>query len=805
MLGFLLVLATAPFADVLFGFHKLFIRDLTRYYYPTKRVIREVLQQGHFPFWNRYYSAGQPMAANPEYEIFYPPQWLILLPDYDVGYRLHILVHIWIAVIGMYAFLRSLRLGIRASSFGALTWALGGLVVSMINLLPILFCMVWMPLIFLFTRRFLKTGELRDFSLGALFLGIQMLTAEPTTLIQTWFLMGVYGLFHAWYASDRWKRVAINTGRVALLGIAGAMVGAAQMIPAADHAGESARARAFDWALVSAWSLHPTRPLELIFPTFFGYVDRGGSLYWASSLYKGTGSPFIFNFYLGVLVAALIAAAFAVRPRGGRAVLLVCAFSYLIAMGSHTPLLRVLYDAGIAQSIRYFEKYSLMGLLSVIVLASMMAQRCLDGDRKALRVAWWFLLVTTVIAAGLFLFSFTDFYKPAFRKVWGTGDTANGRRMISVSGMDWGWAVVRGLIALAVVDLIRHKRFGRVAAMATAVLITIDLSWVTLSTLPRMPRNFFTAPPIVERLDADQERYRLFHEADWYNGSDVAKSYFSTGDAIYWIVRNGLFPMTPATWGYRTVLERDYDKTALLPTVDLVDSMWKVRDAKQPQWADMFMSMSNARYRGFWVKLEDARKQSKGNFKKADPIDFVRQKRENPRYFFAEKLVSYKTPRDFQKLLIAAKEWTPGTVYVDAPAFAPALGKVLSYVETTNTAAIEVEASGRSFLYMSVTPHKYWRAWIDGREVPLVTANVGYQGVVVPAGRHRVTMRYRNTVVVAMAMLSAVSFVLFTLLALRRRRRPALPMGTRLEPLAVTPPEAPAATHADAATPEDRA
>ena len=49
---------------------------------------------------------------------------------------------------------------------------------------------------------------------------------------------------------------------------------------------------------------------------------------------------------------------------------------------------------------------------------------------------------------------------------------------------------------------------------------------------------------------------------------------------------------------------------------------------------------------------------------------------------------------------------------------------------------------------MSVTPHKYWRITIDGRTVPAIITNIGFQGVVVPPGRHRVEMVYRNDLVV---------------------------------------------------------
>ena len=142
----LALLATLLFIDVLVGTQNFYMRDLTRYYYPTKQILREIVQNGEFPYWNRYFSAGQPIAANPEHEVFYPLTWLILLASYDLGYRLHILIHVYIGLLGMYALLRSMELRPSAAFMGALAFGLGGIYLSYINLLTILFCAAWLPL-----------------------------------------------------------------------------------------------------------------------------------------------------------------------------------------------------------------------------------------------------------------------------------------------------------------------------------------------------------------------------------------------------------------------------------------------------------------------------------------------------------------------------------------------------------------------------------------------------------------------------------------------------------------------------------
>jgi hypothetical protein len=243
------------------------------------------------------------------------------------------------------------------------------------------------------------------------------------------------------------------------------------------------------------------------------------------------------------------------------------------------------------------------------------------------------------------------------------------------------------------------------------------------------------------------------------------------GPDAYWVVRNGVFPMTPATWGLETVLERDYDKTALLPTVDLVDAMWRTRDAGVTNWREIFGSMSNvayvAQYRGF----EEEKKRIKGNFKKSRPVDFVPHE-PAPRYYFASRLIEARDA-DAMVRKIVKGDYCRDCAFVAQGAGAPAKGRVLSARETANSARIEVEADGDAFLVMSVTPHKYWSARIDGRIVPIEIANVAYQGVRVPAGRHVVEVEYRNTLVVKAAMLSGAVMLGLLVAALAPRRRRA--------------------------------
>jgi hypothetical protein len=780
----LIVIGTLAFADVFAGVGNFYMRDLTRYYYPTKQLIRDIVLHGEFPLWNRAFSAGQPIAANPEHEIFYPLTWLILLPSYDFGFRLHILIHVWIGLVAMYALLRSMELGEVASAFGAIAWGLGGLYMSYINLLPILFCAAWLPLTCLFTRRFLLRRNARDFALAALFLGLQFLVGEPTTIMQTGVLLGLYALYRAWYTP---RRLAKSVGRVAwiaAISVCGALIGAAQIIPAIDHVHDSARSRPFGFDLVSAWSMPWAKYAELMFPNILGHLSIDHvTWYWAGGLYPGMGSPFLFSIYCGILVTALaIGGAFA-RPRGGRFVLLIVAISSIFALGGHTPLLKFLYDHHIASSIRYPEKFAMMGVFAVILFASQMLQRVIDGDDDVREGALGFTCAVFAVALIVTIGGFTPYYAKAMAKIWSlTPGQQNTNFIVRLSRIDWALAAARAGIAIALLATVRMRRRALWAFLLIAFLLA-DVLPIAEELNPRQPRRFFDPPPFASMLPPNHADYRVFHECDWYGTEEIAKKFFSTASGVYWVVRNGLFPMTPAGAGIRTVIERDYDKTALLPTIDLTDSVWDVKRAGRADWYVPFMAMSNAWYRIEYADYAKEAVRNQGDWTRSLPAK-ITPAPHYPRYYFADQLVTIKDRADFVDKLVKGS-YSRRVAFVTRPGFVPARGNVLRASETANHATIDVQSFGNGFLVMSVTPHKYWTIRIDGHPAPAVVTNIAYQGVSVTPGRHRVEMDYTNPLVKIGSALSLIAATLLLLVALSRRRTPAVPSAAYEEPMHV--------------------
>jgi hypothetical protein len=126
-----------------------------------------------------------------------------------------------------------------------------------------------------------------------------------------------------------------------------------------------------------------------------------------------------------------------------------------------------------------------------------------------------------------------------------------GQTMIEMSHNGWMIAVARGAILFGLLWAMRKLK-PQLWLTAAALFTVADLFPVVHQLNPRMPAKFFTTTPAAARtFPQNREPFRVFHEADWYGQEEMARKYFSTGDAVYWVVRNGLFPMTPVNHGLR--------------------------------------------------------------------------------------------------------------------------------------------------------------------------------------------------------------------------------------------------------------
>jgi hypothetical protein len=722
------------YADILFLGRGLFLNDVILYHYPMKHIVRDVIASGEFPYWNRFYSGGQPLAANPAYEVFYPPQWLLYFLGFHFAFQLHVLLHFILAAIGMYLLLRDLGTGSAAAIIGGAALVLCGPYISLSNKLPLLFALSWMPLALCMARRYIDgRGSLLAASVPV---GTQMLLGEPTMAMATWGFIAAYVVY-------RRDALRVSSMRAFLLLIAAVLLAAVQLLPAIDHARDSVRSDPLEFRVVSNWSMPLARVAEFAMPALFRHVKNVDGQPAITGMYPYRNEAFLAHVYAGLPLILLAVAGFIGWRRGAGAALLLFGGAVVVAAGEHTPVFRLLFDAHIVRAIRYPEKFVTAAVFVLIVWASICLDRALSGDTKIIRNALVLALLWLPFAI-----------------------------VFAISGSDRAYFVTNVVCVVAVAAL--FFAFTRVPRNVWIVLAGIfvvgDLWWATRDIVPRMPRAYFDPPQI--GLPQPSHRSRVLHDGQWASWDDESTFVFysrtGTRHDIWWLLRNAAFPNIGAYAGHELAFEHDVDLTALRTTDQFREAFNAARLQRVPALVDPYLRILNVghrvAYRPFTAETERRIISGSAGVLPVTVTVIPSQ----PRYRFVDRLVRVATIEDL-RMSLAREEPTPGNVaYAAIEPFAPAKGDVLSVKETSNTIELKTRTAGRAFLALSVSGHKYWTAAVDGAPSAIVPTHVAFQGIVVPAGEHTVVFRYRNPLIVAGALISLAA--LFALIARARGR-----------------------------------
>ena len=511
------VLVAIAFADVLFLSRAFFARDVSRFYRPMFVILHDFIRAGAFPFWSELLNGGQPFAANPAYAALYPPQWLFTSLDVEA-----VAHYLW-AAIGMYLFLRSLGLRIGASLFGAVSFALGGMMLSLSNLLTAMFGFAWFPWLALTVRR-------RHYLLAALVLGIILMLGDQNSILQAGFLLVAYFLWRR-----EWKPAA-------LVFACALLVGSVQIVPALDHQFDSGRAAPIGYRMATTWSLPPARILELALPSLFG-TFRDATYYWAGKRFYGEAGavPWVFSFYNGLLVFVLACAGFVRRTRGYKFAATYAVFSFVMAT---TPLPWLLSG----KTVRYPEKFFISGVFVLIVFASMVFDQLPELRGTAAVVAG----IVAIAAAGSLLIPIASTWHLS-------GYVADYVREARVG------AVVT-IVTAAVLAILLAVR--RVPLAVLALFVAADLGPRVEGLKPTVDKSFYDPPPIAQGLRGA----RVYNDADWRFMLTATPPIPSE---LYVLrAHNAMLPEMPALWGIASLLAVDVTVTDLKPTIDFRNRFW---------------------------------------------------------------------------------------------------------------------------------------------------------------------------------------------------------------------------------------
>jgi hypothetical protein len=367
-ISFLVGTVAVTFRDLLTTDDFPVYRDLLVFVVPFKHFLRERLWSGELPLWNPYVYLGTPFLASLQSGVLYPPSAFLLLP-FPLGLNLFLIGHYGIALIGFWWLSRVRGLSQTAAAIGALTFALGGYLVSTLSTTNHLQTCAWAPWALALWMRRVDAGGARGRVIDAgvaLVLALQILAGAPEGLLLTVFLMGAWTLYRVAAQPSRLSRLTLALSGTVLLA---ALLTSFQIAPTVEYISQSARRGALPYGVASSWSLEPVSLLQLVLPPT---APNAGTLA-PSHDFIGleTTEPWIRSIYLGIAPLCLIVAGVASgRERRFWSIMIV--LFTLLALGAHTPFFRVAYDLfpwGFGK-FRFPAKFFFVVHLSAAVLAA---------------------------------------------------------------------------------------------------------------------------------------------------------------------------------------------------------------------------------------------------------------------------------------------------------------------------------------------------------------------------------------------------------------------------------------------------
>ena len=346
---------------------------------------------GGFPQWNPYLYGGMPYIAAMHGDIFYPTFLLRLLMPTDVAMTWSFIIHVFLAGLFLYVFLRACGLGFFGALVGGLAYMIGGNVAGLVS--PghdgKLYISALLPLSLLLVLRGVHEGRRWAWGMLAIVIGLAVLSPHPQLLQYMLLTAGAFGLYVAFaeFGGTKLPR-AVAVRRLAYAAtsvIIGGAIGAVQYLPVREYVPFSPRAGGKGWEHAVSYSLPPEELVNTYLPQFTGMLDR----YW------GRNGIHFHSEYIGAVVLVLAGLGLGwYATRGGRKFtwfwLGALVVSLLWAMGGYTPFYHIVY--AIVPGTKFFRAPSTMLYVvsfCVAVLAACGMDRVVSGGvRRRYLIGW---------------------------------------------------------------------------------------------------------------------------------------------------------------------------------------------------------------------------------------------------------------------------------------------------------------------------------------------------------------------------------------------------------------------------------
>jgi len=726
----LLILAAWP--KVLLGFEAFFFRDYGVLGYPFVQYHREAFWRGELALWNPLSNCGAPFLAQWGTMTLYPLSliYLVLPLPWSLGF--FCLLHLFLAGFGMYW----LALRWTDDRFGAaiagVAFVFNGVLFSCLLWPNYTVALAWMPWIILGTERAWREGG-RAVVIAALFGALQMFSGVPELIVFTWFIVLVLwigAVARREFRATSLLRIAAVIGLVAALA-------ACQLLPFFDLLANSHRTADTGG---SKWAMPGWGWANLFVPLFHTYKGPQGVVFQHEQ-------AFMTSYYPGIAILVLgLWGAWRVRSVRSIALLGLLILGYILALGPHGQLFTFIKHAvpGIGFA-RFPVKFVLFATFAVPLLAAIaLAQLRREPKDRPTRSLGVFTAIAILVVGCLLWFAWKYPYPlQSWTELW--QNTAV--RVL---------LLVLILAACLLACRNSHARVRVAAMLACVALVVMDAITHTPQQNPTIAAANFVP-------DMWQHRYR-----DAPRPLRVA----ITPDAEERLLRSSI---TNATHDFLS------KRLALWSNLNLLDRIAKVNGSSTLQLRhqkdlERVLYPTNRQQLVRWpVGLLDFLGVT--HITGTNITDWARRTGALPLVTCGQQPV-FATDAEALEAVTTNFEprthtYLPQNVREQCTATGAGEARLDSLKMSAQRISCVVQCDQPTLVVVAQSHHRNWKASVDGVASPVWRANYAFQAVQVPAGRHELTLEYRDRHLLAGAVITMAALVICLVLWRRKRDLPA--------------------------------
>lgn len=719
---FLAALVFIEFPDVLLGFRTFVFRDFGLFGYPLAHYYRESFWRGELPLWNPLSNLGIPFLAQWNTMVLYPPSLFYLLFPLPWSLPTFCLAHLWLAGFGMYLLVFRWTGNRFAAAVAGIAFAFNGFSLNSLMWPNYISALAWMPLMVLSSEDAWREGG-RKTIVAAIVGALQILAGSPEVILFTWVFLAV--LFLISLQRETWLS---RLKRFAIVGLIATGLTAVQLLPFLDLVRHSHRGAEFA-ELAGAWSMPPWGWANFIVPLFRTFKSSSG-------LYFQQDQSVTSSYYAGIAIFALaVAAVWHVRNPRVWILGVVALMSIVFALGDSGYAYRwmrlITPQLGF---MRYPVKFVIFAIFALPLLAAygvaLYARLESGSNAKALRSLSIIGAGLICLAAGIVTFS----------------------KLVPFPYEDWLMTlrsgVIRGIFLLA--SLATMVALSRALKPRLQILLQfLLLIFVWLDFLTHTPRQNPTVEPSIYAPFAQTPSVMprpVFGESRVLPSLEAKRVFHKLGPTN----------LLEGYLGRRLALEHNCNLLESVPSVDgyyalyliqeraIHDRLHAVGGRPYPELAQ-FLGVSQINAAGNIMEWE-----MRGDYL---PLITAGQR---PVFAGAEAtldglLNTNFAPREIVYLPLEAQRAVTVTNRSEV--------EIVSRKLSAHRIRVTIKAREPCLVTVAQTYYHPWRAYVDGRRIPLWRANHAFQALQVRPEQREIELVYQDRIFLIGFILSVITLI----------------------------------------------